>query len=373
MPKTVHTPPARSARMRSLDALRGFNMFWIVGAEHIVESLRRIETGGAVGFVAYELQHSPWEGFRFEDLILPLFIFLMGAAIPFSLGKLREAEGVQGATRRVWRRATLLYLLGVLYYGGFGDPLHSMRFLGVLQRIAICYLFASMLFLHVRLRTMLATCAGILVAYWAFLTFVPAPSMAHASFALHENWANYIDQRYLPGRLWYGSWDPEGLLTTVPSFATALLGVFAGLLLKCESVRCERKATYLAVAGVTGVALGFAWGLQFPVIKNLWTSSYVLVAAGYSALLMAAFYWLIDLQQWRQWAAPFLWIGANALTIYLGVKLINLHSLLNWLVLHLTPRGGWDMYEGVLVTTAALSIEIAVLAVLYRRRIFFRV
>jgi len=359
--------------MRSMDALRGFNMFWIVGAEQIVESLQRIDTGGAVGFVAYQLQHSPWEGFRFEDLILPLFIFLMGAAVPFSLGKLRESEGTHAATQRVLRRAALLYVIGVLYYGGFSDPLHSLRFVGVLQRIALCYLFASTLFLHVRVRTMVATCAGILVAYWAFLSFVPVPSVGYASFAMNANWASYIDQRFLPGRLWYGSWDPEGLLTTIPSFATALLGVFAGMLLKCDTIRCRHKVEVLAGAGVAAVALGFLWGLQFPVIKNLWTSSYVLVAAGYSALLMAAFYWLIDLQRWRQWAAPFLWIGANALTIYLGVKLINLHSLLNWLVLHLTPRGSWDLYEGLVVTTAALSIEIAVLAALYRRRIFFRV
>ncbi len=366
---TQPAPPAE--RLLSIDALRGFNMFWIIGAERFVEALRHINSTGALGFVGYQLEHSPWQGFRFYDLILPLFIFLMGAAIPFSLGRISAVDGRRAASARIFRRAALLYVIGVLYYRGFDHSLADVRVLGVLQRIAICYLVASLLYLHLSLRGMIAVCASLLVAYWAFLSFVPAPGMSHVSFAPHENWPNYIDQHFLPGRLWNKTWDPEGLLSTIPAVSTALLGVFAGILVKSRAVSDRRKVMSLAVAGTVAVVFGFAWGLQFPVIKNIWTSSFALVAAGYSALLLAAFYWIIDVRKQRAWATPLFWIGSNALAIYVGVSVLNFQAMLRWLVSG-TLANALGVYAGLFVTLAALYVEILVLGVLYRKRIFLR-
>ena len=364
--------PAHGLRLRSVDALRGFNMLWIVGAENIVESLRKITTTGAVGFVAYELDHSPWEGFRFEDLIFPLFLFLMGAVIPFSLSHTPDQTDRRAALKRIVTRAVLLYVIGVAYYGGFGDPVHQLRLVGVLQRIAACYLAAALAHLYLRPRTIAVACAATLAAYWALLSFVPIPGMDHASFAMNENWPNYIDAHFLPARRWRGTWDPEGLLSTIPAIATALLGLFAGLLLQSGAVSAERKAMRLAAAGSMGVALGFLWAWQCPIIKNLWTPSYVLVSGGFSALLMALFYVVIDLQQHRRWAAPFLWIGANALTIYLAVRIINVRAPVEAVLRSPVMHGGFGSYNSVLATSVALAVEVWAMAELYRRRIFWR-
>ena len=364
-------PETASQRLVSLDALRGFDMFWIIGAAGLVEGLRKISDTGPIKFVADQLEHRAWEGLHFEDLIFPLFIFIVGISVVFSLTKTIQQSGRNTALKRIIRRTILLYLLGIIYYGGFATPFEDIRLLGVLQRIALCYLFAALLFCYLKPRGLVAVCVVLLVGYWALMTFVPVPGVGSGNFAEGKNLANYLDNHYLPLRKWDGDHDPEGLLSTLPAIATCLLGVFAGLLLQNKSVRDQKKVVYLAGAGVAGVALGWLWGLQFPVVKKIWTSSFVLVAGGYSALLMALFYQVVDIWKYQKWAQPLVWVGTNAITIYMAVNLIDFGQIARRFV-----GGDLNRYCGVygdlIIALTSLLLEFWFLRFLYRRKIFLR-
>lgn len=356
-----------------MDALRGFDMLWIVGAGGIVRALREIggDDGGIIQVVAEQLRHASWEGFRFEDLIFPLFVFLMGMSTVFSLGKILEREGTRAAHRRIFRRFMLLYVVGIFYDGGFANVWPEIRLVGVLQRLALCYLFAGLLFCHFRTRGLVAAFAVCVVGYWALMSFVAAPGQPTVSFEPDKNLANYMDLRFLPGRLYNKTWDPEGLLSTIPAVGSCLLGVFAALLLKNKSLTESHKALYLITAGIAMVGLGFLWGLQFPVIKKIWTSSYVLVAGGYSCLLLAAFYLVVDVWGYQKWARPFLWVGSNALTVYLAADLVDFEDISKRFA-----GGNVAMLFGTYgqLATAAVSLLLVLLLArfLYRRQIFLR-
>jgi predicted acyltransferase len=358
-------------RLMSLDALRGFDMFWIVGAENIVEALHKANQGPMVNFLAGQLSHKDWQGVAFYDLIFPLFVFIAGVSLVFSLTRTIEQSGKAAAYKRILWRGLLLYLLGIFYYGGFANGVEKIRLLGVLQRIALAYVFAGLVFTTFRLRGIIVVCAGLLVGYWALMTFVPVPGVGAGNFQEGANLANYVDKQYLPLRKWDGDHDPEGLLSTLPAIATCLLGTFAGLLLTNQSMSEQKKVTWLLGAGVAGVVLGFLWGLQFPVIKKIWTSSYVLVAGGYSCLFLAAFHQIIELWDFRKWAMPFVWIGMNPITIYLAHNLIDFPKLANRLVGG-PIKAGFGDYGELLVTVIALGMSFLLVNFLYRKKIFLR-
>jgi predicted acyltransferase len=369
----VGVPP--SERLVSLDALRGFDMVWIAGADSLGEALAHINGGPVARVMARQLDHVPWEGFHFYDLVFPLFVFLMGVAIPFSLSRMVETSGRPAAVRRIFRRAALLFLLGVFYYGGLSHPLSDIRWLGVLQRFGLCYLGAGLLFLYVRPRGLVAACAALLVGYWALLTFVPVPGIGAGHFGEGQNLANWLDRMYLPGRKWDGDHDPEGYLSTLPAVASCLLGVFCGLWLRNPRVPPARRAALLAAAGAVLVVLGLSWGIQFPVIKKLWTSSFVLVAGGFSGLAMAAFFLVVDVWRIRAWAAPLVWVGANSITVYLLSNIVDFGSL----SLRFVGGNVTSWLDGLRpglsgLTTALFSIFLcfAVARFLYRRKIFLR-
>ena len=262
------------------------------------------------------MTHVHWEGFRFYDFVFPLFIFIMGVAIALSVPRLVEREGLAGAYARVLRRALILYVLGLIYYGGISEHWDDIRWLGVLQRIALCYLFGSLLFLHLGWRGLTVALVTLLVGYWALMTFVPVPGIGAGSFAPDANLANWIDWQYLPGRLWDKTRDPEGLLSTLPAIGTCLIGVLAGLLLKNDKVAPQGKTLWLIGAGIVMIAAGYLWALQFPIIKSIWTSTFVLVAGGWSAILLGVMYQIVDVWGYERWATVFVWIGANAILLY---------------------------------------------------------
>jgi len=346
MPAATTPPPPEPQRLMSLDALRGFDMFWILGADSLVYALHGLAQTTPTKILATQLDHAEWEGFHFYDLIFPLFVFMMGVSTVFSLTKIIEREGRAAAVKRVLRRGILLFIVGLIYSGGFTNPWPDMRLMGVLNRIALCYTFGGLLFIFFRTRALVAIAAALLLGYWALLACVPFPDVRPApggntvitreagfknisqlnmastnllrgSYIQGVNLPDYLDQKYLPGRKYDGTYDPEGLLSTLPAIVTGLLGIFAGLLIRNRAVPDGKKVLWLLGTGAAGVALGFLWGLEFPVIKKIWTSSYVLVAGGFSALLLGAFYWIVDVKQWRMWCQPFVWIGMNPLTIYL--------------------------------------------------------
>lgn len=373
----------QTRRVMSVDALRGFSIFWIIGADGAVIALERMLRNkgpvlGSVGnFLGTQMTHADWEGFRFYDFIFPLFIFITGVSIVLALPLLVEREGRAKAHLHVLRRALFLYVLGIIYYGGVGQQLGDIRLVGILQRIAVCYLFASILFLHLDWRGLLAAAVTLLVGYWALLTFVPVPGLGTSSYQPETNLANWVDLHFLPGRLWDETRDPEGLLSTLPAIATCVLGVLAGLLLKDERVPPARKTSWLIVAGAAMIAAGYLWGLQFPIIKAIWTSSFVLIVGGYSMILLAVSHQVVDIREWKSWATPFVWIGANAITLYFINGIVGFvpfafrivgGDVALWISSVTTP--GTGAFVGHIL---GLALAIALAGFLYRRKIFLRV
>ncbi len=365
--------PGKSSRLMSLDALRGFDMFWIVGADALVEGLRKVSDAGPLRGLATQLEHVSWQGFHFEDLIFPMFVFMVGVSLVFSLTRALEEGGRRAAMWRIVRRAVLLYLLGIFYYGGFSTPFEQIRLLGVLQRIALAYLFAGLIFCYFGTRGRIAWCLGLLVGYWLVLTFVPVPGGTAGNFAEGQNLTNWVDKHYLPLRKWDGDHDPEGLLSTLPAIANCLIGVLAGLWLRDSKREARAKVGYLLAAGVLMVALGWLWNLQFPVIKKLWTSSFVLVACGYSSILLAVFYQVVDGWGWRSWAMPFVWIGMNPITIYLLHELVDIDKIAARFAGGDFGRLCFGRYEDLAVALVGLAITFGIARFLYQRKIFLRV
>lgn len=368
--KEVKTAP-QHPRLLSLDALRGFDMFWIVGAEEIVHSLHNVNTSPAVNFLTSQLTHKAWEGVAFYDLIFPLFVFIVGVSLVFSLSKIVETHGRTPAYRRVVVRGIVLYLIGIFYYGGFTEGVEQIRLMGVLQRIALAYLFAGLLFCTFRVRGLIFACASLLIGYCLIMSLIPVPGVGSGNFQEGQNLANNVDKQFLPLFKWDGDHDPEGLLSTLPAIATCLLGVFAGLLLRDPAVSDQKKVYWLLGAGVGGVVLGFLWGIQFPVIKKIWTSSYVLVAGGYSCLFLATFFQIIEIWKIRKWALPFVWIGVNPLTIYLAHNMVDFKMLANRLVGG-PIKAGFGDYADVVVTITITAFSFAFVRYLYNRKIFLR-
>src|ERR1019366_8251146 len=354
--------------------LRGFDMFWIIGADTRVYALNRMTQIRPTTFLADQLEHAEWEGFHFYDLIFPLFVFIVGVSLVFSLTKTIQQAGRAEALKRVFRRSILLFAVAIFYSGGFTSPWPDIRLMGVLNRIAIAYFFAGLLFCFFKPRALIATCVAILAGYWALMTFTPirdiqltrsnlaqlaekagdsktaelfndernpsaikdSPAWAAAEKMFYAttnrvtgkfdkglNLANHIDFEYLPGRKYDTFFDPEGYISNLPAVVTCLPGVFAGLLLKSGTVPDQRKVIYLIAAGVAAAALGWLWNAQFPVIKKIWTSSYVLVAGGYSAILLGVFYQIVDVWQARAWCQPFVWMGMNSITVYLASNILG--------------------------------------------------
>jgi predicted acyltransferase len=370
-------------RVISVDALRGFSIFWIIGADGAIWTLERMlrDKGPALSaagsFLGVQLRHVEWEGLTFYDFIFPLFIFVTGVSIVLALPRLVEREGRAGAHLHVLRRAALLYVLGLIFYGGLSQHWSDIRFVGVLQRIAICYLVASLLFLNVGRRGLIVALVALLGGYWALMTFVPVPGIGPGSFSRDANLADWIDARYLPGRLWDKTRDPEGLLSTLPAIGTCLLGVLAGLLLKDSRLTPTQKSIWLISSGVAMIFAGYLWGLQFPVIKLIWTSSFVLVTGGYSVILLGVMHQMIDVWRWKAWATIFVWIGANAIALYFinGVAGFEPFALRFvggdvkvWLDQTVTP--GTGVFAAHLL---GLVFAVALAGFLYHRKIFLRV
>ena len=322
-------PSSTPGRLVSLDVLRGFDMFWILGVEELAAALGKASDSPVAAFVATQLDHVAWQGFHFLDLIFPLFVFISGVSLVFSVSRSLETRGRAATLRKAAVRALILFLLGLFCYGGISGGWEKVRWLGVLQRIAICGLAASVAFVFLRVRGLIWLTLGLLGSYWALMCFVPFPGGSAGSFAEGANLANWMDSQFLPGRKWDGDHDPEGLLSTLPAIATALLGVLTGIFLRGNSMSRVKQAASLIGCGALLAAGGWAWDLQFPVIKKLWTSSYVLVAGGYSLAMLGLFLAVVDGAGWRRWATPFIWIGMNPITLYMSHHLIDYEKMAN--------------------------------------------
>jgi predicted acyltransferase len=366
--------PSPIGRLESIDALRGFDMFWIIGGDVALKAWAHWAGWPPPDLVETQLEHVPWEGFRFYDLIFPLFLFLVGVVIPFSHGRMQERGTSRAAMHwRILRRTLLLFALGLLTNRILQFDWENLRVAGVLQRIAICYGIAALIVLHTSRRGQVIIVAAILLGYWALLALVPAPGSTAGDYSIEGNLAGYVDRHYLPGKImkeYYGYGDNEGLLSTIPAVATTLLGVLAGHWLRSGRGPTARLLG-LTLAGIGCLIIGTAWGTVFPIIKNLWTSSYVLVAGGWSLLLLAAFHGIIDILGWRRWAFFFTVIGANAILIYVVPRFIDFEKIARFFL------GGVIRHTGsfgpVVLALGVLAAEWLLLLYLYRRRLFLRV
>lgn len=374
---TIPAPPVSPSkigeRLVSIDALRGFDMFWIMGADKLARTLCEWWGTEQSLRLGEQFEHVSWDGFHFYDLIFPLFLFVVGAVIPFSLSKYRTgAHPGASIFVRIVRRVAFLFVLGLMYNGALQfPPLQDLRVMGVLQRIAICYGAAAILYLILGMRGQAVVFAAILLGYWALFALVPSPaSGARGDYSMETNIAGYVDHHYLPGRPYAAYGDNEGLLSTIPAIATTLLGVFAG-----EWLRLNRsgwgKVGGLLAAGLACLGAGYAWGYVLPINKILWTSSYVLVVGGWSLILLAFFYAVVDVLKIRLWSLFFVVIGMNAITIYFLPKIIDFGEVSRFFL------GGAAKLAGPLAGTALiiagmLLVKWLLLLYLYRRRIFLR-
>ena len=359
-----------TVRLQSIDALRGFDMFWIAGGDALAASLLSRLNSPMASQLKSQFEHVEWEGFRFYDLIFPLFMFLVGCVIPFSLEKFRDDP--RSAYGRIFRRIVALFVLGLICNGLLKFDFSNLRYAGVLQRIALCYGITAVLFLTFRVRGLIAVAVTILLGYWGLLAFVAAPGSVAGDYSKEGNLAGYVDRIWLPGKImeqYYGYGDNEGILSTMPAIVTVMLGVFAGLWLKSSRSDWVKVGGLLA-GGVSFVVLGTLWGQRFPVIKNLWTSSFVLIAGGWSLLLLCVFYTLVDVVRWQKWSFFWTVIGMNAIVMYVAPRFIDFDRMAVFFL------GGAARLSGsagdFLLEAGSMGAKLLFLYYLYRNRLFLR-
>jgi predicted acyltransferase len=347
-------------------------MFWIAGGEEIIHALHKVLPSPLTAGLNTQFQHVPWEGFHFYDLIFPLFLFVVGLVLPFSLSRRLE----EGAHRRqlyghLVRRLLVLLLLGYIYNGLFDFNLHTLRISGVLQRIAICYFLAALVVMKTGIRGQAWVAGGILVVYWLILKFVPVPGFGAGVITPEGDLVAYLDRLFLPRPYCcYFFGDNEGLLSTLPAVSTVLMGVLAGHWLRSKNSP-RRKALGLALAGAASLLLALLWSYDFPIIKNIWTSSFVLFAGGWSLLLLALFYWIIDVRGFQRWSFFFKVIGMNAITIYL-VDRFHLIAPITNIFLHGAMRF-FGAAQPLIWACGVVMTMWLFLYFLYRQKIFLKV
>jgi predicted acyltransferase len=365
-----------STRLVSLDAFRGLTIAGMI----------LVNNPGSWAYVYGPLGHASWHGWTPTDLIFPYFLFIVGVAIPFSFRR-RLGEGADRGHlfKHVVRRALILIGIGILMRAIPDFDFAEMRYYGVLQRIGLVYIFAAALYLWVPARGRWVTTVVLLFGYWTLMMLVPVPGFGAGDLSPDGNLAAFIDQQVMGGHLWQGTWDPEGLLSTLPAIGTSLLGIFTGEWLQAE-VPKEKITKGLIVAGAVLVPLGWAWGLVFPINKNLWTSSYVLFSAGTALILFAGMYWAIDVKNWRgRWHTPLVVYGMNAIAVYVASGMLaktmgririggdDGTSLHGWIYQNLFQSWAGDYNGSVAFALSYVLFWLALMWLLHRRRIYIKI
>jgi len=366
-------PPHARERVRSIDALRGFDMFWIVGGQEFALAVARLVADPLPPTVARQFEHVEWEGFVAWDLIMPLFLFVVGVAMPFSFARrIEEGESTRALHWKIVRRTLILFVLGMAVQGHLLDfnlsTLHV--YCNTLQAIAAGYLVSALLLLHVGIAAQVAFAAALLVGFWALVMFVPVPGYGAGVLRPDASLPLAVDQ-FVLGRFRDGT-SYTWVLSSMTFTASVLLGVFAGHVLHSSKPSGWKFAALVAM-GLVSLAAGWAWAVWggFPIIKHIWTSSMTLWAAGWSYLLLALFYLLIDVWKWQRWAFPLVVIGMNAITIYVAYHYVPFRTIAAGLV------GGLASHLGrggpALVEFATIGLVWLLLYHLYRQKIFLRI
>jgi predicted acyltransferase len=350
-----------------------------------------VNTPGTWEHVYPPLLHAEWHGWTYTDTIFPFFLFIVGVSMAFSFaGRRAKGEGRTALLAHVFKRSVVIFGIGLALnvLSFFLFHRQHVRIPGVLQRIGVCFFFAALLYLWRGTRGLLPAASILLAVYWALMTFVPVPGYGAGRLDLEGNLARHVDVAVLDGHTWKHdpSWDPEGLLSTIPAIATTLLGILAGDWLRTGRAWPPKLAGLMA-GGAVAFSLGLLWSIGFPINKNLWTSSYSLAMAGLAAVTLALCLWAIDVRGWRAWARPFVWLGTNAIALFVGATLATLAAL----AIKVTGDDGkrrslygivyrtvFDRFAdprlgSLLFALTFLAFWIAVGGLLYSRRVFIKV
>jgi len=362
-----------SDRLLSLDALRGFTMFWITGGSLLFNELAKLSDWGFLKALSDQLKHAQWQGFIFLDLIFPLFIFITGVAIPFALlaaGKKDVPKSI--LYKKIIQRTLVLVLLGLLYNGILSFDFKNFRFASVLAQIGIAYFFASVIALNFKkIKLLVIWVTSLLSGYGLIQLFIPVPGFGAGVLTPEGSINGYIDRLLMPGRLYGGSYDPEGWLCIISAIAIALMGVIAGLIISNKTITHIRKVLILSTTGLIMFILGAVINLWYPVIKNIWTSTFNLYAGGISFMILALFYLIIEGWKYNKWCFYFRIIGLNSITIYLGVKILDFKHTSAYLFSGLAGQLG--DFGPVFQSIGYLAIIWLFLYFLYKNKIFLRV
>jgi predicted acyltransferase len=365
-------------RLISLDVFRGLTIAGMV----------LVNNPGTWAHIYWPLEHAEWNGWTPTDLIFPFFLFIVGVAIPLAFGRRVDAGGTQrDLYLKVIKRTLIIFALGLFLNGLPYFNLSTIRIPGVLQRIAVCYLLASIIFLKTRVRTQLVIVVVLLLMYWLLMARLSAPGFPPGDLTKEGSIASFIDRVVFGKHVWSQGkvYDPEGLLSTMPALVTSLLGVLTGQWLRTNRAEYE-KAAGMFVAGMCCIVIGWAWNPFFPINKGLWTSSYVLFTGGLALQLLAFCYWLIDIKNYRTWAKPFVVFGVNAIALFVGTgimaKLMGLIklpwgstqiSLQGWIFQKLFLSWASPVNASLAYAVAFILLWLGLMWILYQRKIFIKV
>ena len=362
-------------RLLSLDALRGFDMLWIIGGSGIINALAKNSDAGWLKALDLQMDHVTWNGFHFFDLIFPLFMFISGIAIPYSVKSALSKNPSRGKlVIRFLKRMVILVVLGMLYNGVFKDGFANARYASILAQIGIAYFFASLIYTFSgSVKSTIFWIAGILAAVSVMQLFIPVPGFGPGVFTPEGSMNGYIDRLYLPGRLTYfnGIFDALGILSVVSAIGITLMGIIAGKILQDKTFSEYRKTGILALIGIVLIPIAVILSPVYPIIKVCWTTTYNLLAGGISFLLIALFYLIIDVWGFQKWSFFFRVIGMNSVFIYLFGRIVPVDEITGffagWII---KPAGGVGEVIGALVIVAA---EWLLLWFMYKKKVFVKV
>lgn len=361
-------------RLLSLDTLRGFDMFWIIGGDELIHALAKNNPSPFWVSLSAQFEHPNWDGFTAYDLIFPLFIFLAGVSTPFSIGKaLAAGKSKQSLLIKIIKRSLILIILGIIYNNKLVlRPISDIRFMSVLGRIGIAYAFANIIYLYAKEKYLIYWFSGLLLFYWLILKFTSAPGFLSGDLSMEGNFASYFDRMVLPGKLSKGIHDTVGLFNNIPAIGNAIAGIITGIFLQRQDINPAKKAIYFATVGVVSIIIAQIWNLDFPINKNLWSSSFVMQTVGLSLLLFAFFYYLIDVLEYKNWTLFFQVIGMNSILIYISGKFIDwdytTEAFFKWFLQWIG-----EPYSIPLFVVCMLIIKWLFLKFLYNKKVFLRV
>lgn len=359
-----------SDRLMSLDALRGFDMFWIIGGGAIFKALANGSNGEFLKGLLPQFEHVQWQGFHFWDLIMPLFLFVVGAAMPFSFGKrIARGESKRQLYSHTIKRAVILFVLSLVSKGELQkfDWSTMHLFTGTLQAIAIGYLITSIVMLNMDIRWQVITLAGLLLSFWVLVALVPVPGHGRGVFTEDGNLVVYLDNLIL-GRFQDGT--ACRIISSMTFGCTVLLGSLAGQLLR-STKSGKSKVLWLFAAGIGCLAMGLLWSNRLPIIKKIWTSSFVLYSGGWSLLLLALFYLIIEVWGLRKWSFGFVVIGMNAVAVYVVTRQFDFRLIGDMFVAGLAKwLGDWNDFVR---EAAAFAVIWLILYWMYRKKSFIKI